>query len=66
MSTPPEVREHRSVPGPSTMGRSIVWITCPFCGTEVTAYLWSLAGSGKRCPCGAKHNGYGQTTAPAE
>lgn len=59
----PVRREHRRTPGPSTVGRSIVYITCPFCGEEVTAYLWSLNGSGKRCHCGAKHDGYGITTA---
>lgn len=27
------------------------WIgDCPFCGTEVVAYLWSLSGGGKCCP----------------
>ncbi len=27
---------------------------CPHCATVVTAYLWSLSGSGKCCPgCGA-------------
>lgn len=45
--------------GPSTMGRTIVYITCPFCRFEVTAYLWSLAGSGKKCRCGAKLDAYG-------
>ena len=35
------------------MGRVRVEITCPFCGEPVLAFLWSLAGSGKRCPCGA-------------
>lgn len=37
-------------------GRVRVEITCPFCGAIVTAYRWSLGGSGKLCPgCGAKH-----------
>lgn len=36
-------------------GQSYVYITCPFCGYEVKAYIWSLAGSGKLCTCGAKH-----------
>jgi len=31
-------------------------ITCPFCETDVIAYVWSLAGGGKKCPtCGALH-----------
>jgi hypothetical protein len=42
----------------SRMGRSSVTIVCPCCGTECEAYVWSLAGSGKRCPnpaCRALH-----------
>jgi hypothetical protein len=38
-------------------------IKCPFCQRESRAYSWSLAGGGKCCPCGAKHNFWG-TTAP--
>jgi hypothetical protein len=34
-------------------GRSRVWLRCPFCKATVQAYLWSLAGGGKRCDCGA-------------
>lgn len=31
-------------------------LECPFCGTQFSGYLWSLAGRGKRCPyCGALH-----------
>lgn len=33
----------------------VVGIRCPFCDTVTEAYLWSLAGSGKKCVCGAKH-----------
>jgi len=29
-------------------------LRCPFCDTVTEAYVWSLAGSGKRCECGAK------------
>jgi len=39
----------------SDHGKSSVDIKCPFCGSITTAYLWSLAGSGKKCECGAKH-----------
>ena len=35
------------------MGKTRVELTCPFCKVPVTAYLWSLAGGGKRCDCGA-------------
>ena len=37
-------------PGVSEFGRSTVFVTCPFCGRKTEAYVWSLAGSGKRCP----------------
>ena len=40
----------------SEFGRTRALIQCPLCGTKVWAYIWSLAGSGKRCPgCGAVH-----------
>lgn len=36
--------------------KKVIVITCPWCATEVLAYVWSLAGSGKRCPnCKAVH-----------
>jgi hypothetical protein len=64
MTSPEQAeREHRSYggyrPGSSTMGRTVVYITCPFCDTVVRAYLWSLSGSGKRCTCGAKFDAAG-------
>lgn len=38
------------------VGRITREIICPFCGTGCIGYVWSLAGSGKKCPgCGAKH-----------
>lgn len=33
----------------SEFGRSSVTIRCPFCGHLTRAYIWSLAGNGKRC-----------------
>src|SRR4030095_4133943 len=42
----------------SAFGKSSIVITCPFCGDKVKAYLWSLAGTGKKCVCGAIHNHY--------
>lgn len=42
------VAEHRR-----PLGRSTVVIRCAFCGVETEARAWSLAGSGKRCDCGA-------------
>lgn len=37
----------------SEHGRSTKMVKCPFCGEEVEVYIWSFAGSGKRCSCGA-------------
>lgn len=40
----------------SEMGRTRVLIECPFCIGRFWAYVWSLSGSGKRCPhCRAWH-----------
>lgn len=44
-----EVIDHN----PAAAGRSTIDIECPFCGEEATAFLWSLAGGGKKCVCGA-------------
>jgi len=56
-----EKREHKSTCRNSKQaGKSSYWITCPFCDKEVIAYVWSIAGGGKRCPnCGAMHSYYG-------
>lgn len=45
-------------------GRANCQIKCPFCQTVVTAYVWSLAGGGKKCSCGALHGSFGITFAP--
>jgi len=37
----------------SCVGHTLVVNSCPFCGERVKAFLWSLAGCGKRCACGA-------------
>jgi hypothetical protein len=39
--------------GKSEHGKSTIIIRCPFCNNEVVAYVWSYAGSGKKCNCGA-------------
>jgi hypothetical protein len=36
-------------------GTSHGYIKCGFCGTITKVFIWSLAGSGKKCRCGAKH-----------
>ncbi len=44
----------------SEMGKRRIEIECPFCFQEFWAFVWSLSGSGKRCPnCGAMHSGHG-------
>lgn len=44
----------------SETGKTRIAVDCPFCGAELIAYLWSLAGSGKKCQCGAKMDHSGQ------
>lgn len=44
-----KIREHEAHSYRSRHGRSSVIIKCPWCGSEVEAFVWSLAGSGKRC-----------------
>lgn len=52
----PEYREHQAYNyTKERSGRSNCLIDCPFCGATVKAYVWSLAGGGKKCPCGALH-----------
>lgn len=60
----PNAKQHSRTRTVSRFGRSWCDITCPFCGRVVRAYIWSLAGGGKRCGCGAKHLSDG-TTLPA-
>ncbi len=45
-------------------GQSSIDIKCPFCSTVVEAFLWSMAGGGKRCTCGAKHHKWGYSVPP--
>ncbi|KUJ73906.1 hypothetical protein AVO42_00350 [Thiomicrospira sp. XS5] len=47
---------------PQANGQSRALLRCPFCQAEVWAYHWSLAGSGKKCHCGAKFNPSGTAT----
>lgn len=47
-------------------GRSTVTLRCPHCDTVTEARLWSIAGAGKRCECGAvfrRNNQTGDVTA---
>lgn len=44
------------------MGTSYCYIKCPFCAASTQAYIWSLAGHGRKCTgCGALHSYYGKT-----
>lgn len=44
------------------MGRTRVVLACPFCSAHVTCFVWSLAGGGKRCDCGAMCGSSGHFT----
>lgn len=46
---------------PTATGQIQMRLTCPFCHGDTTAYLWSLSGGGKRCPCGAYFGSRGTT-----
>src|SRR5688572_26090181 len=51
-----EKRQWQLINTTTEMGRSRYEIMCPWCGYTFTAFLWSLAGSGKRCPyCKSLH-----------
>lgn len=57
-----ETRRYTTRRGPSWVGHTLVYISCPFCGNETEAHLWSLCGGGKRCEteeCGAIFGGLG-------
>jgi hypothetical protein len=55
-------RQHERSPSRALAnGRSYCYITCPYCDEKVQAAIWSLAGGGKRCFCGALHNANGYT-----
>lgn len=61
-----ETRDHDRYEWVNADGRRMATITCPFCDTITDAHLWSLAGSGKRCPgCRALHIFHPATTHPA-
>ena len=59
---PEESRLHERKIVSRASGRTLAAIECPFCGCTVQAYVWSLAGSGKRCECGAVHHYYPAVT----
>lgn len=64
---PDDYKDYRVVSRHSRFGRSSLVIKCGWCGYEVEAYLWSLAGSGKRCPeCKAIHNSLGSSRRPVK
>lgn len=59
VSAPPEERTWTQLWHRSSFGKTRIGIRCPFCEAEVVAYVWSLAGGGKRCSCGAMFSAYG-------
>lgn len=59
-----EWREHVKIDGRHEHGRTTCRIVCPFCKAETEAFVWSLAGGGKRCSnrqCGAVHASFRQS-----
>jgi len=53
-------RDYRAYNYVAQFGRAHFTLECPFCFKRVTAYVWSLAGGGKKCPdCGAIHTSFG-------
>lgn len=67
MTDETEWRDHVKYAGVSRMGKSTCVIVCPFCKGETTAFVWSLAGSGKKCAtedCGAIHSSIGVSRMP--
>ena len=53
-------REYVELSERREFGTSRVILRCPFCGRRVVAYIWSMAGGGKRCECGAIFGSLGQ------
>lgn len=43
----------------SRHGKSTMMVKCPFCERKIEVYIWSFAGSGRRCSCGALLGMYG-------
>lgn len=64
---PPEARLPYTIMGGPwpEMGRTRMDVQCPYCARVLTVYLWSFAGSGKRCPCGARLSLHGGARKPA-
>jgi len=57
-----ETRKYAAGAYDSRHGKSTIDLTCPFCDADTTAYVWSLAGGGKRCAnedCGALFGSWG-------
>jgi hypothetical protein len=51
-----EIRPNRKFNEQQRVGKGTVDVECPFCGEVTRCYVWSLAGSGKKCICGAIHS----------
>jgi hypothetical protein len=50
-----EVRTSETYGYRGDFGRASIMIICPFCKAHLRGYIWSLAGGGKKCSCGALH-----------
>jgi len=46
---------------PAANGKSHFFIDCPFCGSTVKAYVFSISGGGKKGCCGAMHSSRGDS-----
>lgn len=60
--SPQAVKRYLSGPVIPKSGGSYFNLTCPFCGTHNRAYIWSIAGGGKKCEnktCRAKFDSFG-------
>jgi len=50
-----EIRQpQKAYMGQTRHGRSTKIVVCPFCKEEIEVYIWSFAGCGKKCDCGAR------------
>ena len=56
-----ETREFKATKKTPEVGHTYFLIKCPFCDSLIKAFVWSLAGTGKSCDCGALFDRYTHT-----